>query len=284
MTTHDSIQEFHLNSSTSSVFDNNDNINNADINDNDDGNTRTNYKANSSLNYNHSMNGLDEEDVEEQIINLLDNDNEENETFLMDIENVITSHYDNIKQGYINERCAPDLLPYLTNDVEQLLASLKQLNVRETQIRQSRMRRVSEKDFVELMDKERACHYLRCYLRTRLTKIESQCALILKRNEYIDRLSDAEKIFALDYMNMINKHFDDLVWKNIPVELREKESDLLVSLDLSRIVFCRVKEDLGELNVSDTTGDTIKLEKNGIYALRYETISSYLIDGLVELL
>ncbi|CAG8574470.1 13568_t:CDS:2 [Ambispora gerdemannii] len=272
--------------STTSASDNNDNINDINVNHNNDSSTTTYHNADSTVEYNNSLSGLDKEDDAEQIINLLDNDNEENEIFLMDIENVVTSHYDNIKQGYINERCAPDLLPYLKNDVEQLLSSLKQLNIRETQIRQTRMRRVTEKDLVELMDKERAYHYLRCYLRTRLTKIESQCALILKRNEYVDRLSDAEKIFALDYMNMINKHFDDLVWKNIPVELREKESDLLVSLDLSRIIFCRVKEDLGELSVSDNNSsqDTIKLEKDGIYALRYETISSYLIDGSIELL
>jgi len=64
------------------------------------------------------------------------------------------------------------------------------------------------------------------------------------------------------------------------------EPSMIVKPVLDEPVFCRVKEDLGRVQIqgSQGTSDTVAMQKNNIFMLRYKAIESFLEEGKVELL
>lgn len=69
----------------------------------------------------------------------------------------------------------------------------------------------------------------------------------------------------------------------VPTHLQDLDaSSMVVSPDLDKAVFVRVIAQDIELSLR-VGGDIVTLEPNGIYALRYSSISKYLQSGVVEL-
>lgn len=59
-------------------------------------------------------------------------------------------------------------------------------------------------------------------------------------------------------------------------------NDMIATPDLSRHVFCKVNQDLGQVQVYED-GGTHELNKGDLYIMRYRMLRSMLYDGSVQL-
>ncbi|KAG9296886.1 hypothetical protein G9A89_006841 [Geosiphon pyriformis] len=198
-------------------------------------------------------------------------------------EEVEISNYEKIKLGLINERLAPELLPFLTEAVDGLYQQLQTLVTKEQELRTRPLSAIKENEFIILMDKERGSYLLRNYLRTRMAKIEEQCALILSQEKYLQRLSSLELTYANGYMRILQKVFDNSFWNQLPAEMKERERDCIIQPELYRMIFCRTKKDIKDIWLPKES-EYVSLKAGDIAALPYNSIAQHLLEGSIDLL
>jgi len=190
-----------------------------------------------------------------------------------------------LMKSWINERCSPDLLPYnnLVNDL------LEQLEVQSEIIEANKNENVNAafQNMLCQQEMDRVKFIIKNYLRTRLHKIEKYANYIYQNPVYYDRLSDKEIEFCEQYKELVDAHLLKSSLETAPSFLQKlNEPSMIVKPVLDEPVFCRVKEDLGRVQIqgSQGTSDTVAMQKNNIFMLRYKAIESFLEEGKVELL
>lgn len=190
-----------------------------------------------------------------------------------------------LMKSWINERCSPDLLPYnnLVNDL------LEQLEVQSEIIEANKNENVNAafQNMLCQQEMDRVKFIIKNYLRTRLHKIEKYANYIYQNPVYYDRLSEKEIEFCEQYKELIDAHLLKSSLETAPSFLQKlNEPSMIVKPVLDEPVFCRVKEDLGRVQIqgSQGTSDTVDMQKNNIFMLRYKAIESFLEEGKVELL
>ncbi|ORX87417.1 GINS complex, Sld5 component [Anaeromyces robustus] len=190
-----------------------------------------------------------------------------------------------LMKSWINERCSPDILPYnnLVNDL------LEQLEVQSEIIEANKNENVNAafQNMLCQQEMDRVKFILRNYLRTRLYKIEKYANYIYHNSAYYERLSDKEIIYCEHYKELVDAHLFKSSLETAPTFLQNlNEPNMIVKPVLDEPVFCRVKEDLGDVQIQGSQGTslTVTLKKNNIFMLRYKAIESFLEEGKVELL
>jgi len=190
-----------------------------------------------------------------------------------------------LMKSWINERCSPDLLPYnnLVNDL------LEQLEVQSEIIEANKNENVNAafQNMLCQQEMDRVKFIIKNYLRTRLHKIEKYANYIYQNPAYYDRLSDKEIEFCEQYKELVDAHLLKSSLETAPSFLQKlNEPSMIVKPVMDEPVFCRVKEDLGRVQIqgSQGTSDTVDMQKNNIFMLRYKAIESFLEEGKVELL
>lgn len=135
------------------------------------------------------------------------------------------------------------------------------------------------------MELERIRFVVTSYLRCRLQKIEDFTQHIIneERNRPADkkRLSEAEMKFAEDYLESIEKHFQQLALRHIPPN-QDDISKRIIRPNLMSNVFLKVLKPCGV--VVNTNDEEIDLSENSQHMLPYQLISNLVLKGNVQLL
>lgn len=194
-----------------------------------------------------------------------------------------------MKRAWRNERAAPEILSY----EEDLVARLMEIIDNQEGI-------VGE-DFgdpkkelqthIYTIDLNRARFLVRAYLRARLQKIERHMLKILSHQDLYRRLSKAELDHLDRYMATVQRHMEACVLSQMPDKydswLKQDETskgpDMIPEPPLDSFVFCRVKEDIGRFALDERGDDTVDLNKDDLYVLRYRPVRELLSNSSIEL-
>ncbi|KAI8081464.1 uncharacterized protein BX664DRAFT_361624 [Halteromyces radiatus] len=190
---------------------------------------------------------------------------------------------------WMNERNAPELLPYQKHLIDNLIDSLEEQSGLVT----DEMASSIENKFMSMLyqtEMERIRYLVKSYLRTRLFKIEKYTLELLRNPDYTEIMSSQEIVYARRYQELVESHNHESFLHHLPVAQHKQdektaELDMVVSANLEAPVFCKVLDDIGEIhwNVNDST-ETTELEKGGTYIIRYQAIQQYLKEDRVQLI
>jgi len=190
-----------------------------------------------------------------------------------------------LKTAWINEQCSPEILQYEADIISTLLSQIEhqQQYIDEEQ---------SDPDLqfhthLYEIESERVKYMMRCYLRERLFKIEKHVIFILKNEEMTQRLSPEELTYAQKYCDLLEESFGSAFLNLLPENLRsltEQTSDLdmIPKPNLDSHVFCKVIHRVGDYQLDEE--DTLLLEQDDIYLLRYRPIRPLLQSGKIQLI
>lgn len=208
-----------------------------------------------------------------------------------------------LKRAYVNEKCAPELLPFEADLVSRVT---EQVEHQEGTVSSARAAAAaggggggSGAGADDLMahiyhaELNRVRFLLRAYYRTRLFKIERNAVHVLKEPEVLERLSEQEREYATNYANAVEEHFgaalgqmpDRYASMLQQIEEEDGEWDMVPSPNLDAHVFARVREDRGEFIVDPNDPDnTMDLTQGDILMIRYRLIKRLLEEGAVDLM
>lgn len=201
-----------------------------------------------------------------------------------------------LQQSWINERMSPEILTYEYDLLDRILNRLKaqiefiELNSMEIQVG-------SDSDIkITLMiiesEIERVNFLIRSYLRTRLSKIDKYNFFIVNHEESIMKLSDEETTYMQAHIHSITKLYNNLFLGHIDSSLQSLDDSYGTSMidepDWDKPVFIHVIGDINDPIIfsskSEVREETVNLEKNGIFVLRYSSIKRYVQSGDVVLI
>lgn len=209
--------------------------------------------------------------------------------------------YTRLTWAMLNERMAPELLPYqrellsetlekITNQQQFLLDSHEYGDVNIDS-------GIITSDFkLQLMivetDIERLSYLVRLYFRVRLSKIENFTIFYIRLtssegDNKTSLLSEDEQDYLYKYLNILQNLFNNSILKKVPKELSyldDQTGDLsmVTSPDVDELVFVKV-ETSKEITIL-FEDDEMVMTKDGIYVVKYSLISKYLEIGDVRLI
>ena len=194
------------------------------------------------------------------------------------------------KQAWIDESLSPEILGYrddLVDRIRTLIARQEKIVEDYEQDHDKALTRM-----IRFAEVNRIKFTLRSYLRKRLGKIEAFAIHTYLTDDLSSRLSPQELEFAKDYIDGVNRVFQETVLNFLPRDydslIHQSEAmasaapDMIPSPDLDKHVFVRVRDDLGDILMDETT--TFRLQEGDIFAIRYGLIRDFVDSGRVSLL
>jgi len=195
-----------------------------------------------------------------------------------------------LMRRWMDERNAPDLLPWQGELVQQILHKLQGQAEAVTHLQHNP--NTSEEDHFTLMlvqmETERIKFVLRSYLRTRLNKIEQYTPYILATPEVQVNLSELEQNHVQQYGQLVAEHFMVSTLNQLPAHMQSLADEnpnmpsMITEPNTSTAVFVRAMEDCGHITLSD--GKSFELLKGSIRLIQYNLIEQLLLRGQVELI
>lgn len=204
-------------------------------------------------------------------------------------------------EAMLNERMAPDLLPYKTELMDQVLSEIQhqqQLLLDSYEYGDSNAEAgVISSDFkLQLMiietNIERIAYLVRLYIRTRLAKIDSFTIYYVnesaKESPSIPLLSPAERAYMHKHFKILTQLYNTSFLNKLPSFLQLLDDttggeNMIALPNLDHPVFIRVVCDLPIVLALDGD-DELTLSKNGIYVVRYRLIKQYVEIGDINLI
>mmetsp|Transcript_25435 Transcript_25435/g.33002 ORF Transcript_25435/g.33002 Transcript_25435/m.33002 type:complete len:223 (-) Transcript_25435:248-916(-) len=194
-----------------------------------------------------------------------------------------------LKNAWICEVCAPEILPYEAELIDDINSQLKE---------RQNILDVEREDPDEIfsanmyqMEANRIKYSLSKYLRTRLQKIEAFVHHILENQEIRDRLSEVELNYAQTYRELVKSHMDATVLSHLHKNFRQlnkvdRDEDMVPRPELDRFVIFRVKQEVENFLVNDEAGseEVQNLEEGDIHIMRYQRIKGLLLEQKIELI
>ncbi|TPX31344.1 hypothetical protein SmJEL517_g05305 [Synchytrium microbalum] len=191
-----------------------------------------------------------------------------------------------LTQAWVNERCAPEVLPYEDGLMTNLMEMLEVQSANVDTLRDGR----ADAAFLQVLyqqEMERIKFVMRSYLRARLAKIEEHVMHYLQEAEHRRKLSPKELVFAERYDELIRKHHLKSSLESLPPALQRLDEggdiSMITTPDLDDAVFCRVIQDVGDFQIDDR-GNSVSMERDNVYILRYRAIRTLLAQSRVQLL
>ncbi|KAJ6635392.1 DNA replication complex GINS protein SLD5 [Pseudolycoriella hygida] len=186
---------------------------------------------------------------------------------------------DTLRQAWLNEKFAPDLLLHQTDMLDLMLAQVSYM--------EENLRHLESNDFrgiIHRMELERIKYIICCYLRCRLAKIEEFTDFILaeeaKREEKL--LSEEEFTYATTFSNITKKHFEQIVLKYVPT-LRDDCAQNLPRPNEMSHVFLTANKDVPSVIVG-SNDEEVDLQIGSRHIMPYKLAADLLKNGDVQLL
>ncbi|XP_052889781.1 DNA replication complex GINS protein SLD5 [Anopheles moucheti] len=187
-----------------------------------------------------------------------------------------------LQRAWINEKFAPDVLPYEDALVEMVMIQLVHM--------EENLATANKNDLlyiVHRMEVERIRFIVASYLRCRLQKLETYASHILdvesNRPPNSKRLSEAEQKFTHDFRDIVETHFHELVSRHMPQNHQDDERARRVVPNLDTHVFARARQDVGEYSLAGGE-HSVNIHAGAVHLLRYRDIETLVIEGLLELI
>lgn len=203
-----------------------------------------------------------------------------------------------VKQAYVNEKVAPDILEYDEELVDRLQQRLAQQEERVGSLEAHWSVEIERSMY--LLEAERLKYLLACYLRTRLKKVQKYAMLCLEQARPGGEgsppthpcLSRQELTFAQEYFFMMGMHMKDNVLSKMPIGYEQlvkqhrnsTEKDTMPMPDLNHHVFCKVLEDRGTVELDEEGLETAQFEQGDLYVVRYKPIQDLLKDKWITMI
>nr|KAJ3422983.1 GINS complex subunit [Polyrhizophydium stewartii] len=201
---------------------------------------------------------------------------------------------ENMVRLWINERAAPELLPFQHNTV----AALR--DILEKQQDELDSREFSTPDdafikYVSQLELERIRFVLRSYMRIRLRKIERFSQYLVTDPEQRFKLSDAELDFAEGFQHLVGTYHRQSFLDMLPADMQALDDPEMINQDVGELQISprRVRLVAAAVLILATprlTGvcsaysETIVMKKDQMYLLRYSSVRGLVEDGTVDLL
>ncbi len=208
-----------------------------------------------------------------------------------------------LKRAYVNEKNAPELLPFETDLLAQVMAKVED---QELVVQQNRDAAAAAGGgggggagggVDDLMahiyhaELNRVRFSIRAYYRTRLFKIEKYAVHTAK--DELGKLSPQEVEYAEKYVNMLDEHFGSVLnqmpekYTSMLQQIQDDDTDydMIPEPNLDKHVFCRVREDRRDVMFDPNDLDnTMDLDQGDIIMVRYRFIKGLLEDGSLDLI
>ncbi|KAF9290540.1 GINS complex subunit [Mortierella alpina] len=168
-----------------------------------------------------------------------------------------TTFVQHLTQAWINERAAPDLLPYERAAIDGLLLKIEEQTAVIDELDAGNDTSIITSILYQT-ELERVKFVLRSYLRTRLAKIERFCQFILADPASKRNLSQGELMYAENYSKATRQHFQSSFLNSLPPSLQgqddvvfDRKLSMISQPSLDEAVFCRVVEDIGDYQLDE---------------------------------
>ncbi|KAJ1966833.1 GINS complex subunit [Dispira parvispora] len=182
-----------------------------------------------------------------------------------------------LKHAWVNEKQAPDLLPYETQLVEDLTEMLQFIEALQGED--------AGQPFTVMLyqtEVERIKYLLRSYLRTRLQKVERYAMFYSGSEEHLSRMSAGEQQYIHQYRGLFETHMTRTCLDKLPESLRALDETTGNIPWNDTAVVCRVQQDVGEISVTET--ETVEMRRDNIFLMPYQTVEKLLQSDQVVLL
>lgn len=199
-----------------------------------------------------------------------------------------------LHRSWRNEALAPGLLPFKGDVILDLHTAISKQQAAINEVRQQQKESRSSADMVPTinlfqMEIDRIKYGLVRYLRTRLRKIEKVISLIAARADLQALLSPKELTYAMKLHDLARTYISDAVMtdanlKEVAGVEEPEESRRLSSFTGLRgpaFVFVHVLQDIDPIRVGD---DVLELSAGDTCLVPYDVISTFLVEGRLELL
>ncbi|KAL3581969.1 hypothetical protein D5086_016301 [Populus alba] len=180
---------------------------------------------------------------------------EESASVMDDYETLIsTTDVELLKRAWRNEKAAPEILQFESSLVQRIK---EQIELAEQNVEISEANNIDPLTVsLYQMDLDRTQFLLRSYLRVRLQKIEKYLFYVLKTDEYLNRLSKQEQMFARRCTDDLGSHLDETVLAKLPdnyqsilkQSITSEEDDMVPVPRLDTFVICKAKQYLSGLD------------------------------------
>ncbi|KAJ9181789.1 hypothetical protein P3X46_005847 [Hevea brasiliensis] len=217
---------------------------------------------------------------------------EESTSAIMDdYETLIsTTDVELLKRAWRNEKAAPEILQYESSLVQRIK---EQIELAEQNVE------MFEADSIDpltvslyQMDLDRTQFLLRSYLRVRLQKIEEYLFHILKTDEYLNRLSKQEQMFARRCTDDLGNHLDETVLSKLPdnyqsilkQSITSEEDDMVPVPRLDTFIICKAKQYLSSIDFEpEYSTEITEMERDLLTFVCYKFIKRPLEKGKIDL-
>jgi GINS complex subunit 4 len=191
----------------------------------------------------------------------LDSDNSELNTLLV---------------AWINEKTSPELLKF-----QDLFLTV----LRKLESQSEALNDMSQERSILELEISRLQYIIKSYFRKRLEKIE-RYAFYYEFNESV-KLSMQEQEYLKEYLVITREYLLESGLETFPKALHAFDDfvgdlNMIATPNLNQAVVCKVLDNIGEVMINDN--ESVYMEKDNIYILKYKTIQSLLEKGLVQLL
>jgi GINS complex subunit 4 len=205
----------------------------------------------------------------------------------------LNQDYVALRRAWVNEKRAPELLPYEFRTVENIVKIHRPqwtlINARQAQWAAGRDTHIRD---LLIMEADRVEYMLKSYLRFRLFKIQKYARHYLSDIRRDSLMSPAEIQFASNIVSITETTFKSLFLRYLPqgddyfqslTASEDPGGDMVRRPRLDRAVFIRVNDHIGTIPTG--TGDeTATLEKGHDYMIRYDLIRNFVLDNRVNLI
>ena len=136
---------------------------------------------------------------------------------------------------------------------------------------------------------ERYKFLVRSFLRTRISKIDTNIQHYLSAPEYISRLSSPEISYARSHQALIASHYDSSFLSQLPTSLQKLDDtaggiSMIQPPDLDKAVFVRIlRSSDEEISVPGTDID-FTLEEGSVLVVRWSAVKEVVERGDAELI
>ncbi|CCA69871.1 related to SLD5-part of GINS, replication multiprotein complex [Serendipita indica DSM 11827] len=195
-----------------------------------------------------------------------------------------------LMRRWIDERLAPDLLPWQGELVGEILERLQSQNEIVVTL-QGNANTTEEEHFAVMLvqtEVERIKFVLRSYLRCRLQKIEQYTPYILATPDVQRNLSELEQNYVQRYGDLIGRHFQQTTLDQLPAHMHSLAEEhpntpsMITEPNKSKAVFFFVRDaDCPPMALPG--GKSIELKKGSIHLAQYRLVEDFLRNDSVEL-
>lgn len=209
--------------------------------------------------------------------------------------------YSQLTSAMLNERMAPDLLPYRHNLLDQVLTRIS--NQQQFLLDSHEYGDINidsgiiTSDFkLQLMiietEIERLNYLVRLYLRIRLSKLDKFSIYYINLTQTHNEtkfLSQQEQEYVTKHFSLMRDLYNNSFLKKVPRELAYLDTDdgelsMIVTPDVEELVFVKVVTHKTIIVPLEDDDDELELVHDGIYVAKYNLLKKYLEIGEIQLI